>query len=53
MDDKDKENLMEHVHSAIQLYLSNEVLREVVEGTTTAELWTNLKTLYITKSLMK
>jgi hypothetical protein len=49
---KRKKDFMEHTYSAIQLCLSDEVLRDVVEGTTTVELLTNLKTLYITKSLM-
>lgn len=49
---KRKKNFMEYTHSAIQLCLSDEVLRDVVEGTTSVELLTNLKTLYITKSLM-
>jgi hypothetical protein len=35
---REKKDLMEHVYNAIQLYLSNEVPREVVEYTTTARL---------------
>lgn len=52
MDDKEKEDLMERAYNAIQLCFSDKVLREVIKGTTTAGLWTNLKTLYITKSVM-
>jgi len=33
-----REKKMEHVYNAIQLYLSNEVPRKVVEYTTTARL---------------
>jgi cell division cycle protein 20 (cofactor of APC complex) len=43
---------MEHVYNAIQLYLSNEVPREVVEYTTTARLWKKLRTFNMIKSLI-
>ena len=37
--------------NTIQFCLSDELLREVVEDTIAAELWTKLKTLYMTKSI--
>jgi hypothetical protein len=42
---------MEKAHSAIQLYLSNEVLRKVVKENTASKLWLKLESLYMTKSL--
>ena len=45
------DELDEKALSAIQLYLSREVLREVIHETTTAELWLKLESLYMTKSL--
>ena len=38
-------------HSAIQLCLADEVLREVADEDTTAGLWLKLESLYMTKSL--
>jgi cell division cycle protein 20 (cofactor of APC complex) len=52
MDDKDKKNIMEQALSAIQLCLSNEVMRKVIEETTIIGLWIKLETLYMNKSLM-
>jgi hypothetical protein len=49
--EEDKKEIMEKEHSAIQLCLSNEVLREVVEEDTTSKLWLKLESLYMTKSL--
>ena len=37
--------------SAIQLYLSNKVLREVVKETTTKGIWKKLESLYMAKSV--
>ena len=37
--------------SAIQLYLSNEVLREVVKETTFKGIWERLESLYMSKSM--
>jgi len=51
MNGEGKKDLMEHVYNAIQLYLSNEVPRKVVEYTTTARLWKKLRTFNMTKSL--
>jgi hypothetical protein len=47
----ENEEILEKAHSAIQLCLSNEVLREVVEEDTAAKLWLKLESLYMTKSL--
>jgi len=52
MDNEEKHDLMKWAHNAIELCLSNEVLREVDEETMTVGLWTKLGTLYMTKSLM-
>jgi transposase InsO family protein len=49
--EEEKEEIMEKAHSAIQLCLSNEVLREVVEEDTASKLWLKLESLYMTKSL--
>ena len=38
--------------SAIQLCLSNEVLREVVKGETSKDIWEKLKSLYMEKSVI-
>jgi hypothetical protein len=46
-----EEEIMEKAHSAIQLCLSNEVLRKVVEENTASKLWLKLESLYMTKSL--
>jgi hypothetical protein len=43
---------MEQALSAIQLCLSNEVMRKVIEETTIIGLWIKLETLYMNKSLM-
>lgn len=51
MSDEDKDDLLERAHSAIQLSLSDEVLREVAEETSAASLWLRLESLYMTKSL--
>ena len=45
------EELDEKALSSIQLSLSKEVLCEVANETTTAELWLKLESLYMTKSL--
>uniref|UniRef100_A0A2K1X4X3 Retrovirus-related Pol polyprotein from transposon TNT 1-94 n=1 Tax=Populus trichocarpa TaxID=3694 RepID=A0A2K1X4X3_POPTR len=47
-----KKNIMEQALSAIQLCLSNEVMRKVIEETTIIGLWIKLETLYMNKSLM-
>ncbi|KAJ0074652.1 hypothetical protein Patl1_37449 [Pistacia atlantica] len=43
MSDEDKDDLLERAHSAIQLSLSDEVLREVAEETSAASLWLRLE----------
>jgi hypothetical protein len=48
----EKEEILEKAHSTIQLCLSNEVLREVVEEDTVANLWLKLESLYMNKSLI-
>ena len=45
------EDLDEKALTAVQLCLSEEVLREVIQETTTAGLWTKLESLYMTKNL--
>jgi len=47
----EKEEILKRAHSAIQLCLRNEVLREVVKEDTAANLWLKLESLYMTKSL--
>jgi hypothetical protein len=44
------DELDEKTLSAIQLYLSKKVLREVANETTAVVLWTKLESLYMTKS---
>jgi len=51
MTDDHWDELDEKVLSSIQLCLSKEVLREVVNETTAAGLWLKLETLYMTKNL--
>jgi len=51
MTDDQWEELDEKALSSIQLCLSKEVLREVVNETTVAKLWLKLETLYMTKNL--
>ena len=50
MFDKEKDGLMENIHSDVMLYLGNEVLCEVVEEDRTAKLWLKLESLYMTVS---
>jgi hypothetical protein len=52
MDDEEKEDLIEQAHNAIQFYLFNENLRKVVKEIIVTRFWTNLETLYMTKSLI-
>ena len=51
MTDEQWDEFDEKALSAIQLYLSKEVLREAANETTVAALWLKLETLYMTKSL--
>lgn len=51
MTDDEKEEILAKAHSAIQLSLSDEVLREVAYKTSPASLWLKLESLYMTKSL--
>ncbi|KAL5764810.1 hypothetical protein ACOSQ2_017404 [Xanthoceras sorbifolium] len=51
MKDADWENIDEKVRSAIQLSLSNKVLREVSSEKTTKALWEKLESLYLKKTL--
>lgn len=51
VDEQEKEDLMEWTHNVIQIYLYDEVLKEVVEETIAVELWTKLETLYMIESL--
>ncbi|GAB2299826.1 hypothetical protein Dimus_038584 [Dionaea muscipula] len=51
MSNDDWEELDLKALTAIQLYLSNEALREVAKEDTSAALWLKLETLYMTKSL--
>ena len=51
LSDEEKEDHLEQAHSAIQLSLSDEVLREIADETTTSGLWLKLESLYTTKSL--
>ncbi|GJZ38267.1 retrotransposon protein, putative, ty1-copia subclass [Tanacetum coccineum] len=46
-----KAELNKKAHSAVILCLGNKVLREVTGETITTEVWSKLKTLYMTKSL--
>lgn len=52
INDEEKKDLMEQACSAIQLFLSDLILRKVAKETTTARLWTKLESLYMTKSLI-
>jgi len=51
MSEDEKEELEMKAHSAIQLYLADEVLRKVADEDTVAGLWLKLESLYMTKSL--
>ncbi|GJS41666.1 retrovirus-related pol polyprotein from transposon TNT 1-94 [Tanacetum coccineum] len=51
MSDEDWLELDEKALATIQLFLTQEVLREVIHETTTAGLWLKLESLYMTKSL--
>jgi hypothetical protein len=51
MTDEERDELDEKALSSIQLCLSKEVLREVVNESTAAGLWLKLETLYMTKNL--
>ncbi|KAL5768311.1 hypothetical protein ACOSQ2_015094 [Xanthoceras sorbifolium] len=51
MKDADWEDIDEKARSAIQLSLSDEVLREVISEKTTKALWEKLESLYLKKTL--
>ncbi|GJV72280.1 retrovirus-related pol polyprotein from transposon TNT 1-94 [Tanacetum coccineum] len=51
MEAQTKAKLNKKAHSAVILCLGNKVLRKVTRETTAAGVWTNLETLYMTKSL--
>lgn len=51
LSDEQKDDMVDRAHSAIQLSLSDEVLREVADEKTAAGLWLKLESLYMTKSL--
>ena len=51
LSDEEKEDLLERAHSAIQLSLADEVLREIVDEDTAVGLWLKLESRYMTKSL--
>ncbi|GKE07634.1 hypothetical protein Tco_1399652, partial [Tanacetum coccineum] len=51
MSDEDWLELDEKALATIQLFLTREVLREVIHETTAAGLWLKLESLYLTKSL--
>nr|GEW22326.1 retrovirus-related Pol polyprotein from transposon TNT 1-94 [Tanacetum cinerariifolium] len=51
MEAQAKADLNKKAHSTVILCLGNTVLREVTRETTTAEVWSKLETLYMTKSL--
>ncbi|KAL5795047.1 hypothetical protein ACOSP7_003641 [Xanthoceras sorbifolium] len=51
MKDVDWEDIDEKARSAIQLFLSDEVLREVISEKTTKALWEKLESLYLKKTL--
>ena len=51
MTDESWEDLDEKALTAIQLCLSDDVLREVIQETSTAALWNKLEALYMTKNL--
>ncbi|GJV63964.1 retrovirus-related pol polyprotein from transposon TNT 1-94 [Tanacetum coccineum] len=53
MEAQTKAELNKKAHNAVILCLGNKVLREVTGETTTAEVWSKLETLYMTKSLDK
>ncbi|ONK81043.1 uncharacterized protein A4U43_C01F24620 [Asparagus officinalis] len=49
--DDEKEELKMKAHSVIQLYLADQVLREVANEDTTTGLWLKLESLYMIRSL--
>ena len=51
MSEDEKEELEMKAHSAIQLCLADEVLREVADEDTAVGLWLKLESLYMTKAL--
>nr|GEY14218.1 retrovirus-related Pol polyprotein from transposon TNT 1-94 [Tanacetum cinerariifolium] len=51
MSDEDLLELDEKALATIQLFLTREVLREIIHETTAAGLWLKLESLYMTKSL--
>ena len=51
MSEDEKEELKMKTHSAIQLYLTNEVLRKVFDKDIVVSLWLKLESLYMSKSL--
>ena len=51
LSDEEKEDLLVQAHSAIQLTLADEVLREIVDEDTAVGLWLKLESRYMTKSL--
>ena len=51
LSDEEKEDLLVQAHSAIQLSLADEVLREIVDEDTAARLWFKLESWYMTNSL--
>ena len=51
MSKDEKKELEMKVHSAIQVCLADEVLREVANKDTVVGLWLKLESLYMTKSL--
>ncbi|KAL5854087.1 hypothetical protein ACOSQ4_003889 [Xanthoceras sorbifolium] len=51
MDEAKKQEMNDKALASIQLCLSNEVLREVMQEKTTKDLWDKLESLYVTKNL--
>ncbi|KAL5837325.1 hypothetical protein ACOSQ3_014494 [Xanthoceras sorbifolium] len=51
MDEAKKHEMDDKTLASIQLCLSNEVLREVMQEKTTKDLWEKLESLYVTKNL--
>ncbi|KAL5787072.1 hypothetical protein ACOSP7_004021 [Xanthoceras sorbifolium] len=51
MDEAKKQEMDDKALASIQLCLSNEVLREVMQEKTTKDLWDKLESLYVTKNL--
>jgi len=51
MTEEEWDEMDEKALFAIQLCLSREVLREVINEKITADIWSKLKSLYMTKSL--